>query len=112
MTPCPSPAPGRLDGWLRIQPDETIRVFTGKAEIGMGVQTALSQIVAEELDAPFEHISFVMADTAITPDQGGVGGSTSVAQGGKPLRNAAATARWCCCSSPRSAWARLPSSYR
>jgi nicotinate dehydrogenase subunit B len=87
------PTPGRLDGWLRIQPDETIRVFTGKAEIGMGVQTALSQIVAEELDAPFEHISFVMADTAITPDQGGVGGSTSVAQGGKPLRNAAATAR-------------------
>jgi len=87
------PSPGRLDGWLRIEKDETIRVFTGKAEIGMGVQTALSQIVAEELDAPFEHISFVMADTAITPDQGGVGGSTSVAQGGKPLRNAAATAR-------------------
>ena len=87
------PAPGRLDGWLRIEQDETIRVFTGKAEIGMGVQTALSQIVAEELDAPFEHISFVMGDTATTPDQGGVGGSTSVAQGGKPLRNAAATAR-------------------
>lgn len=87
------PEPGRLDGWLRVQPDGIIRVLTGKAEIGMGVQTALSQIVAEELDAPFEHISFVMADTAVTPDQGGVGGSTSVAQGGKPLRNAAATAR-------------------
>ena len=68
-------------------------MFTGKAEIGMGVQTALSQIVAEELDAPFEHVAFVMGDTAITPDQGGVGGSTSIAQGGKPLRNAAATAR-------------------
>ncbi len=87
------PTPGRLDGWLRVANDETIHVFTGKAEIGMGVQTALTQIVAEELDAPFEHVNFVMADTAITPDQGGVGGSTSVAQGGKPLRNAAATAR-------------------
>ena len=87
------PKPGRLDGWLRVSNDETIHVFTGKAEIGMGVQTALTQIVAEELDAPFEHVNFVMADTAITPDQGGVGGSTSVAQGGKPLRNAAATAR-------------------
>jgi len=51
------PSPGRLDGWLRIEKDETIRVFTGKAEIGMGVQTALSQIVAEELDAPFEHLN-------------------------------------------------------
>src|SRR5580704_1016391 len=83
------PQPGRLDGWLRVANDETIHVFTGKVEIGMGVQTALTQIVAEELDAPFEHVSFVMADTAITPDQGGVGGSTSVAQGSKPLRNAA-----------------------
>ena len=91
MTP---PSPGQLDGWLRIEKDETIRFFTGKAEIGMGVQTALSQIVAEELDAPFEHIRFVMGDTATTPDQGGVGGSTSVAQGAKPLRNAAATARF------------------
>ena len=71
------PAPGRLDGWLRVGSDETIHVFTGKVEIGMGVQTALTQIVAEELDAPFEHVNFVMADTAITPDQGGVGGSTS-----------------------------------
>ncbi len=91
MTP---PSPGQLDGWLRIEKDETIRFFSGKAEIGMGVQTALSQIVAEELDAPFEHIQFVMGDTATTPDQGGVGGSTSVAQGAKPLRNAAATARF------------------
>jgi len=87
------PKPGRLDGWLRVTNDETIHVFTGKAEIGMGVQTALTQIVAEELDAPFEHVNFVMADTAITPDQGGVGGSTSISAGGKPLRNAAATAR-------------------
>jgi len=88
-----APPPGQLDAWLRIEKDETIRVFTGKAEIGMGVQTALSQIVAEELDVPFEHVSFVMGDTATTADQGGVGGSTSISQGGKPLRNAAATAR-------------------
>jgi nicotinate dehydrogenase subunit B len=88
-----APPPGQLDAWLRIEKDETIRVFTGKAEIGMGVQTALSQIVAEELDVPFEHVSFVMGDTSTTADQGGVGGSTSISQGGKPLRNAAATAR-------------------
>src|SRR5579871_2565254 len=89
----PVPKPERLDGWLRVSSDETIQIFTGKCEIGMGVQTGLTQIVAEELDAPFEHVKFLMADTALTPDQGGVGGSTSVAQGSKPLRNAAATAR-------------------
>jgi nicotinate dehydrogenase subunit B len=87
------PAPGRLDAWLRVGTDGNIRVFTGKVDIGMGVQTALNQIVADELDVAFERIQLVMGDTAETPDQGGVGGSTSISAGGKPLRNAAATAR-------------------
>jgi nicotinate dehydrogenase subunit B len=89
----PTPA-ARLDSWLRIEPDGRIRMFTGKTEIGMGVETALIQIVAEELDVSPGRVSFVMGDTATTVDQGGVGGSTSVMLGAKPLRNAAATARF------------------
>ncbi len=89
-----TPSPARLDAWLRVEKDEIIRVFTGKAEIGMGVETAFTQIVAEELDVAPARIAFVMGDTAATADQGGVGGSTSVAQGANPLRNAAATARF------------------
>jgi nicotinate dehydrogenase subunit B len=88
-----NPLPGRLDAWLRVGTDGNIRVFTGKVDIGMGVQTALNQIVADELDVAFESIQLVMGDTAETPDQGGVGGSTSISAGAKPLRNAAATAR-------------------
>lgn len=87
------PSPGRLDSWLHIGTDESIRVFTGKVDIGMGVQTGLMQVVAEELDVPLGRIALVMGDTATTPDQGGVGGSTSISAGAKPLRNAAATAR-------------------
>jgi nicotinate dehydrogenase subunit B len=90
----PNPAPGRLDSWLRIGADESVHVFTGKVDIGMGVQTALAQVVAEELDVPFERVRLVMGDTASTPDQGGVGGSTSISAGAKPLRNAAASARY------------------
>ncbi len=89
-----SPLPGRLDAWLRIEKDGMIRVFTGKTEIGMGVETAFGQIVAEELDVPCQSVALVMGDTALTPDQGGVGGSTSISMGAKPLRNAAATARF------------------
>ena len=88
-----TPAPSRLDAWLKIGADETVRVFTGKVDIGMGVQTALAQIVAEELDVPLTRVSLLMGDTAATPDQGGVGGSTSISSGARPLRNAAATAR-------------------
>jgi CO/xanthine dehydrogenase Mo-binding subunit len=88
-----APAPALLDAWLRIGMDESVHVFTGKVDIGMGVRTALMQIVAEELDVPFRHVELVMGDTATTPDQGGVGGSTSISAGAKPLRNAAAAAR-------------------
>lgn len=88
-----TPAPGRLDAWLRIGADETVHVFTGKVDIGMGVQTALTQVVAEELDVSPARVLLVMGDTATTPDQGGVGGSTSISAGARPLRNAAATAR-------------------
>jgi nicotinate dehydrogenase subunit B len=87
-------SPGRLDAWLRIDEDGAIRVFTGKVEIGMGVETAYAQIVAEELDVSPARVSFVMGDTSMTTDQGGVGGSTSIMLGAKPLRNVAATARF------------------
>jgi nicotinate dehydrogenase subunit B len=88
------PTPDRLDAWLRVEKDGTIRVFTGKPEIGMGVETGYTQIVAEELDVAPERVAVVMADTALTANQGGVGGSTSIMMGAKPLRNAAANARY------------------
>jgi CO/xanthine dehydrogenase Mo-binding subunit len=89
----PVPSPAQLDAWMRIGEDEIVKVFTGKVDIGMGVQTSLGQIVAEELDVAFDRVHLVMGDTAATPDQGGVGGSTSISAGAKPLRNAAASAR-------------------
>src|SRR6202051_2603751 len=89
-----APSPSRLDSWLRIDKEEIVHIFTGKPEIGMGVGTAYSQIVAEELDVTLDRIQLVMGDTASTTNQGGVGGSTSIMLGSKPLRNAAANARY------------------
>ena len=88
-----APSPKKLESWLRVLPDGGVQVFTGKLEIGMGVDTALTQIVAEELDLSPARVKFVFGDTSMTVDQGGVGGSTSVSQGSKPLRNVAAAAR-------------------
>lgn len=84
---------GRLASWLTIGPDGVVDVFTGKVEIGMGVITGLAQIVADELDVPLASIRMTTGDTATTPDQGGVGGSTSTQLGARPLRHAAAEAR-------------------
>src|ERR1700730_19320823 len=58
-----TPSPSRLDAWLRIDRDGNVHVFTGKSEIGMGVETGCAQIVAEEVDVPVASVIFVMGDT-------------------------------------------------
>jgi CO/xanthine dehydrogenase Mo-binding subunit len=83
----------RLDDWLAIQPDGTVTAFSGKVELGTGVRTALAQIVAEELDVPFEGVRMVMGDTDLTPDEGYTAGSMTVSSSGGALRQAAAEAR-------------------
>ena len=88
-----SPDPGQLDSWLRIEADGGIVVRTGKVELGTGTQTALAQIVAEELDVPLDQIRMVMGDTAQTPDEGYTAGSMTLQNTGAALRRAAATAR-------------------
>src|SRR5512146_1484944 len=83
----------RLDDWLHIEPDGTVTAFSGKVELGTGVRTALAQIVAEELDVPFERVHMIMGDTARTPDAGYTAGSMSISASGGMLGDAAAEAR-------------------
>lgn len=83
----------RLDDWLAIEPDGTVLASSGKVELGTGVCTALAQIVAEELDVPFERVRMVMGDTANTPDEGYTAGSMTINSSGTALRQAAAEAR-------------------
>ena len=82
-----------IDAWLRIDGDGKITAFTGKAELGQGIKTALVQIAAEELIVAPEAIELVTADTARTPDEGYTAGSRSVADSGTAIRIAAAQAR-------------------
>ncbi len=56
-------------------------------------KTALSQIVAEELDVPVSSVEVVQGDTARTPDQGYTAGSKTLQLGAQPIRQAAAEAR-------------------
>src|SRR3954454_20573351 len=83
----------RLDAWLRINPDDTVTVFTGKVESGQGAVSALLQFAAEELDVAPARIRMVSGDTALTPDEGVTAGSQSMEYGGTALRYAAAEAR-------------------
>ena len=96
--PAPKP-PGSLattpylDSWIRIDADGSITVFTGKAELGQGLKTALQQIAAEELDVAFESLKVVTADTRLTANEGYTAGSNSMKDSGVAIRNAAAQVR-------------------
>ena len=82
-----------LDSWIRIDADGSITVFTGKAELGQGVKTALIQIAAEQLYVPPQRIRLITADTRQTPDEGYTAGSNSMKDSGTAIMNAAAQVR-------------------
>jgi CO/xanthine dehydrogenase Mo-binding subunit len=82
-----------LDSWIRIDANGAITVFTGKAELGQGIKTALIQLAAEELAVSPTQIELVTADTARTPNEGVTAGSQSMQNSGTAIRNAAAQAR-------------------
>jgi len=82
-----------LDSWIRIDADSSITVFTGKAELGQGVKTALIQIAAEQLYVAPQRIRLITADTRQTPDEGYTAGSNSMKDSGTAIMNAAAQVR-------------------
>jgi CO/xanthine dehydrogenase Mo-binding subunit len=82
--------PALPSSWIEIHPDNTILIRTGKSDFGQSTTfTAYRQIVAEELNAPFEAITtVVMGDTDRTPD--GSGAFDFLGRGTPNVRKAAA----------------------
>ena len=95
----PAPLPGSLDktpmldAWIRVDADGTISIFTGKAELGQGIKTALIQVAAEQLDVASQSVHLVAADTARTPNEGYTAGSHSMQDSGTAIMHAAAQVR-------------------
>jgi CO/xanthine dehydrogenase Mo-binding subunit len=87
--------PSQVDSWIAIAADGHVTAYTGKAELGQGMLTAQTQLVAEELSVPVARVALVVCDTDVCPDQGTTSGSqstpTNFNQGNLAL--AAATAR-------------------
>lgn len=98
--PAPSAAEFEPNAWVRILPDNTVKLVVHKHDSGTGTQTALAACVAEELDVN------PMLVQVITPENPffdayihpiwkvySTGGSTSVSLEYVRLRQAGATAR-------------------
>src|SRR5881394_2095077 len=85
--------PGELDSWIAVLPNGNVQAFFGKMDMGQGLDVAVAQIVAEELDVGFDKVAVLMGDTGSSCNQGGASGSTGVSNGARLLRRAAAEAR-------------------
>lgn len=94
----------RLSGWVQIAPDGGVTVFTGKAELGQGIRTALLQVAAEQLDLAPHQITLVTADTARTPNEGYTAGSHSMQDSGTAIINATAELRAILVQEAASRW--------
>ncbi len=84
--------PQALDSWIAINQDGSVTVFTSKVELGTGIETALAQIAAEELEISWRRVKVIMGDTALTVDQSSTGGSRTIERAGPQIRQAAAAA--------------------
>ncbi len=91
-------APVQAGAWLRIGTDGGITFLSDKSEMGQGVYTSLTMLIAEELDVPADSIRIEAAppgDAYVNTLLGVqvTGGSTSVREGWDKLRRAGAEAR-------------------
>jgi len=84
-----------LNGYIHIGADDTVTMVLPKSEMGQGPMTALSQVLADELDCDWGKVRAVFApvDPKLYGPLQGTFGSMSVRTGWDPMRKAGATAR-------------------
>ena len=87
-----NPAEG-VEILLALWDDGSANGLGGKVDLGTGIATALGQLVAEELELPFERVVMLLGDTARVPNQGPTIASATLQIASDPLKRASAQAR-------------------
>lgn len=101
-----------FQGYLRIDPDNTVTVLSSQFDMGQGSYHGLATLIVEELDASWDQIDVIGAsgDTALYGNIAwggavqGTGGSTSIATSFDRYRNAGATARAMLVTAAAKSW--------
>ena len=105
----PPKDPTAINAWVQVAPDDTVKLLIDKSEMGQGISTALTMILADELDLDWKKIKTEFAPAApqyFNPVFGlqGTGGSSSVRGSWEPLAKAGAAAREMLISTAAKRW--------
>ena len=95
-----------LTGYIKITPDNIIKILNPNPEFGQNVMTSLPMIVAEELDADWQKVVVEMGphdNVKLGPQF--TGGSNSMRMYWKPLREAGSAARHMLMEAAAQTWA-------
>lgn len=83
-----------LNGFIKITPDNLVKIYSPNPEFGTNVMTSLPMMIAEELEADWKNVVVEQGDfdTPRFKNQF-TGGSMAMSMAWKPLRTAGATAK-------------------
>lgn len=81
------------DAWFEILPDNTVKLYLPKTEMGQGIHTGLAQIAAEELEIDLDQMQVLHAPTSRLVDPVGTSASNTISGLYIPLSEVAATLR-------------------
>lgn len=99
-----------MNAFIRIGPDNTVTIYSKAPEIGQGIKTSFGVIIAEELDADWNHVVMEQADiNPKTYGYQGSGGSTSIPRAWDQLRQAGAAAKAMLVAAAAQEWEVDPS---
>lgn len=91
--------PGEINAWVVIDPDDTVRIRYGRAEMGQGSFTTMPQILAEELECDWALVKpeYASANRNVRDNKVygtlSTGGSRAVREQGEFVQQAGASAR-------------------
>ena len=106
---------GELNAWVLIEPDDTVIIRYGRAEMGQGSFTALPQILTEELECDWNFVKPEYASANRNHRENKVycslstGGSRAVRETGEMVQQAGASARERLIAAAAKRWNVAPS---
>ena len=83
----------KFNAFLRVKEDGRVDCYSGKIEMGQGINTSLAQTLADELEIGLDKVDMIMGETDLVPHDDGTWGSMTTRFHDPLIRAAAAEAR-------------------